>query len=107
MQQEITNNQLLALQRDIERCTNESAAFYFFNKEKIKRFYQQNTFLLNIINKNMDAAVKKYVVYGEDDKPKTEEKDGQTVYVFASEDDEKQYIETTQEFLSRTVKVQL
>lgn len=106
MRQQITNNQLIALEADILNQMNNSPAFFFFNMEKCKRFYQQNNLSLKMITDRMNGIIKKYVVH-ENDQPKTEDKDGQKLYVFATTDDEKAYREETAEFLNRSIYVEL
>lgn len=106
MRQQITNNQLLALEADIQHQMSTSPAFVFFNKEKVRRFYQQNNLNLKVINDKMNGFIKKYVQH-EGDEPKTEEKDGQKVYVFGCEDDEQAYRNETAEFLNRSIYVEV
>lgn len=107
MRHDVTNSQLLALETDIQKQMQSSAAFFFFNKEKVRRFYQQNAISLSILNKKMAAAVEKYVVH-KDEKPETAtDKDGVLIYVFNSDEDEKKYRDETAEFLNRTVKIEL
>lgn len=106
MRTDITNNALMALEVDIQNQVKASPAFYYFNKEKLKRFYQQNGHLLRIINDRMAEYIKKYVVH-EDEKPVTEKKDEGEVYVFTSTEAEEKYRAETAEFLNRTVKIEL
>lgn len=107
MLRELTNNQLLALARDIQAKQNESASFFYFNLQKIQNFFKYNQFLLNVIEKKMNGFIEKYVVHDEKGVAKSIEKDGQMVYVFAEPEDEESYLLETKEFLSRVVKVQL
>lgn len=107
MGQPATNNQLLALEADIQQLSSSSPAFFFFNKEKIRRFYQQNAINLKIIQQKMAGFIEKYVVHDEKNQPKTEDKDGQTVYVFACEDDEFEYRNETSDFLNRSIFIEI
>lgn len=107
MRQQITNNQLIALDKDVQKQMNESPAFFFFNKTKIDALYQKNTLLFKIINERMAGFVKKYVQHDEEGKPLTEEKNGEKVYVFATEADREQYLAEQQEFLSLTIHIEL
>ena len=106
MRQLITNDALFALEADIQNQMKNSPAFFFFNKEKVNRFYQQNNLNLKVINDRMAGFIKKYVQH-ENDEPKTEEKDGQKVYVFATKEDEEAYLADTREFLNRSIYVEV
>jgi hypothetical protein len=104
---EATNGKLFALRDDINKQCNESAAFYYFNKEKISRFNSQNKLLLKILDDRLGEFIKKYVQHGEDGKPMTEEKDGVTVFVFESEEKGEAYLEEQKEFLARSIHIEL
>lgn len=104
---EITNNQLLALNADIQKQQNESPAFYFFNKEKIKRFYQQNTMLIKIVDKRKSELAIKYAIHNDLGEPVLEEKEGIQHYTFVNEEAENNYKEELSTILARSVTVEL
>lgn len=104
---EITNNELNALDKDINQWMQASAAFRFLFQEKIKRFYQQNAMSLKILNKFLQDNVKKYVLHDEAGAPQTEDKEGVKHYKLATPEDEVAYIAAATEFMNRSIYVEL
>lgn len=107
MKQEITYQQLDQLSTDIQKQVSQSPAFYYFNKEKIKRFYQLNQLRLQAIEEKKKSLVKKYVQH-ENREPLTKDNEqGTKVYVFADRFNEDAYIAEYTTFMNQSLPLLL
>jgi len=104
---QVNYGQLLALKTDIEHQQKVSAAFYFFNQSRIQKFYQLNQMALKVMQSRLDEFVTKYVMFDKDQQPVTEERDGQLVYKFYSEEYRQKYIDARNNFLSLKISIEL
>ena len=83
---QVTYGQLLALRDDILSKQRTSAAFFFFNKTRVDKFFSINTMALKVLQSRLDEYVKKYVMFDKDGQPMKEERDGKEYYRFYSDD---------------------
>lgn len=104
---ELTNAQLKTVSIDINKQADASPAFRTLLSEKIKRFYQQNKFLLKIIDEREAGFVRKYAKHDEFGVPITEEKEDGNHYTFDNEEIKEKYLAELREFMERTVTVEL
>lgn len=104
---ELTYGQLLALRDDIIRQQQTSAAFFYFNKSRVEKFFNQNQMALKVLKSRMDEYVKKYVKFDADAQPITEEKDGTLVYTFYSEESKEQYKKALNNFMALKISIEL
>lgn len=107
MNQLITYGELSALEQDIRRQQQISPAFVIFNKEKIRRFYQQNNLRLKILQDTIKDLVSKHVLHDEKDKPVTQEVEGQLRYKFIDEGAQKEYEEKVTAFFALNIELHL
>jgi len=108
MTQDCTYGQLQAIINDINRQCTQSPAFELFNREKIKRFYQQNAIRIQSLhdrrNKIFEANVKK------DEKGEhylQVDVDGKKDWDFISDEHKAVFEKETAEFLTLTFKINL
>lgn len=99
---EITYNDLLILERDINAQAN-SPAYRYFNGQKIKRFYQINNIRLEALHTTINNLVKKYVLHDDKGNPVTAEENGHQQYQFENDENREAYKKAAEEFLSRTI----
>lgn len=104
---QVTYGQLLALRDDINRQQSQSAAFHFFNKTRIDKFFALNSMALKVLQSRMDELVQKYVKFDKDGQPEKEVKDGKEYYCFYSEDYRAKYIEAVNKFLSLRISIEI
>lgn len=105
--EQVTFGQLLALRDDILHQQNTSPAFFYFNKARVKKFFSLNTMALKVLQSRLDEMVKKYVMFDKEMQPITEEKDGQHIYKFYSEEGRQQFIEARNNFLNGKISIEL
>lgn len=101
----LTYNDLFLIDRDIEKQMATSPAFRFFNAEKIRRFKGQNNLRLGVLYRTIDGLAKKYALHDENDKAITQEVNGERMYTFLNEENEKAYKEEAEKFLSITIQI--
>jgi hypothetical protein len=107
MRQEINYHALRAIVDDIEVQQRRSPAFSLLNREKIRRFYQQNGLRVQTLNKNLDQFVTDYVVH-EEGKPKTQDgENGRKEYVFVSDQQKEEYLAKYNEFMNLTFTLEV
>lgn len=104
---QVTYGQLLALRDDIIRQQKNSAAFYFFNKTKVDKFFAVNTMALKVMQSRLDEYVTKYVKFDRDGQPVKEERDGKEYYCFYSDDFKEKYQNAVNKFLSLKISIEL
>ncbi len=105
MQQISTYQQLLIIERDIQRQSVNSPAFLAFNTNKIKEFYQRNSMHLKVANEKLNAMMEDHIAKDEEGKWKKEEKDGTIVFIGKTEDDYNQYKEKYDALMARNVTI--
>lgn len=104
---QVTYGQLLALRDDINLQQSKSAAFYFFNKTRIEKFFALNTMALKVLQSRMDEYVQKYVKFDADGQPVKEMKDGKEYYCFYSEECRTKYIDAVNKFLALKISFEI
>jgi hypothetical protein len=101
-------NQLDQLCNDISKQSNESPAFYFFNKARIARFHLDNKKQLDTLNRKCKHLVKLYVMHDGDGKPMTEiDGNQETVFVFASAVEKALYLKDLTAFMKRAIEIDI
>jgi len=121
MRREIMYSELWLIERDLERVKEENPGVAFLLAPKIDSFFQRNKGSLNILHKNMHEIQKKYIVHDEKNVPqRNQEAEGeQKPWLFldsvigangellTGEAIKKEYNEKVEQFLGRSVKVEL
>ncbi len=82
---------LANLQNDILIQQSRSAAFAFFNKEKIKNFFSKNKMRLEIMEKNLRSMQQEHVLQDEHNEFKKEVREGREYWVFKTDADRDEY----------------
>ena len=106
--QQLTYENLIAIQRDIEHQCRISPAFSFFNAEKIRRFMQRNAIRLNIANQKLNEMFDAYVKKDEAGKWKQIVEEGKPAkWDFHDEESEKSFNEKYADLMSITIDIHL
>lgn len=104
---QITNGQLRALEQDIINQQRTSAAFFFFNRARVERFFSQNQFALKVMNTRLMDFVKQYVKHDENNQACTEEKDGELHFVFSTDENKEKYSAAVANFLKLKTTIEI
>lgn len=104
---QINFRQLKALRDDILRLQQQSPAFYFFFLSRVEKFKSLNSIALNTLESRQDEFIKKYVKQDKDMQPITEERDGQQVYCFYSEEYRQKYLDAQKNFFSQKISIEI
>lgn len=104
---QMTYQNLLALKNDIQFQQKHSPAFYYFNKSRVEKLFSLNKMAFSVLQSRLDELVKKYVKFDKDMQPIAEEKDGQLVYCFYSDESRQQYMDKLNQFLSQSISIEL
>ena len=105
MQQTSTYQQLLIIERDIQKQSQYSPAFAVFNANKIKDFYQRNQMHLKVANEKLNAMMEDHIAKDEEGKWRTEEKDGSKFFVCKTDEDYNLYKEKYDALMARNVTI--
>ena len=103
----MTNSTLVAIEADLKKLVNESPAFYYFFREKVKQFYQRNSIVINGIGRNKERLAKEYAVYNEAGEPVLVDQEGEKHYTFINAEAEKAFKDGLAEFLTRSIFVEI
>lgn len=108
---QLTYADLNDIEQDIQLQQRRSPAFSLFNREKIKRFYQQNRVRLQVLSDTMKKLITEYVLHEDDEKgnpkPVTHEVEGQLQYKFIDEEKEEEYEAKAKEFMNMSIEIHI
>src|SRR5688572_7421410 len=109
---ETTYHQLRAIAMDVDQQRKSSPAFAAFNKEKIRRFFDQNQFRLSAMNEGILKIAKKHCELDVDGNPMTHEvkkkgKPTSVEYKFKDAAAEKAYNEEYDHFMSTSFRIHI
>lgn len=109
MKQHGTYRDLTNLERDIKYQCSISPVFQVFNREKIKRFYQENTGRLSYISKTVSALMEEHIIKDEkgifQQHVKPEGMDNGWKY--KTEEDEKKFAEAMESVMTKSIEIYL
>lgn len=108
MRQTTTYLDLSHLIDDIEYQCQQSRAFVFFNREKIKRFYTLNKLRIEVLHKRCDKINKKYTKLDENGNPLMVNNDkNQNDFVYEEEHLKEEHKQELADFLATTFDLEL
>lgn len=103
MRKQMTNNELMILDKDISELTKNSPALSFFFSEKIKRFYEANQVNIRVLYQKIAYIKKQHCVLDEKGEPLTVKSDEGLQLQYESDEKKEQCAAELTEFLNRAV----
>jgi len=109
MRQTGTYQDLTDLERDINIQANQSPIFTVFNRDKIKRFFQENKQRLTIVKGKIDALMERHVHKDEKGvfKQKIKPEGQPNSWDFKSDEDQDAFQKAMEELMSKTIEIYL
>lgn len=101
------NYQLLhAIRTDLMEIQRNSPGLSFLLRQRMNEFFQRNSIRINMLDKNHQQLVQKYVLKDENGNPQTEEVNGVQQYKFENELEKTAFTKEMTEFMMINIEVE-